>query len=195
MGTLTRSEAARRPAGGARRTLRAVVAEPAPGLRRLLVTRLRADGFDVIDVGDGVEALEALGAPGDPDAPDLLVLGGALPGLPALDVLEEVRAVDARLPAILLVDDVAPPPRGRAIRLGAVVLPRSSDLEPVATWARLLTRSRRRQLAPTSASSTAAAGEGAGASTGVSSNVQRASPADTHVVSAAENGAPKIVAK
>ncbi len=85
------------PAG----SLRLLVAEDEPHIRRILDTILDGAGFQVDMVADGEKALEAVQG----DRPyALLILDLVLPGATGLEVLREVRRLPSRrhLPVVIL---------------------------------------------------------------------------------------------
>ena len=68
--------------------MRILVAEDEAVSRRILESRLRRWGYDVVIACDGAQAWEALQKP---DAPDLAILDWEMPGLDGAAVLEEAR--------------------------------------------------------------------------------------------------------
>ena len=104
-------------------SLRILVAEAEPDLRRLVGAALRRDGHDVVEARDGAELLEALaGTLVEPGASpfDLLVCEQRLPGMPGVNVLAGLRSRDRATPFVLVTED--PDIARRARRLGAEVL-------------------------------------------------------------------------
>ncbi len=71
--------------------MKVLVADDSAVVRRLVTSRLLADGHEVIEAADGVEAVERAVA----DAPDLLVLDRVMPKMDGLEVCSRLRA-DAR---------------------------------------------------------------------------------------------------
>jgi DNA-binding response OmpR family regulator len=79
---------------------RILVVDDEPHIRRLLATRLEAEGYDVAEADDGVRGLAALEAA----PPDLVLLDVMMPGASGLEVLATIRAhpEHAALPVIIL---------------------------------------------------------------------------------------------
>jgi len=104
---------------------------------------LAFEGFDVSLAADGVAALAFI----RDTPPDLLVLDVMMPGLDGLEVVRRLRAVDDRLPVILLTARDAMPDRVEGLETGAddyLVKPFAFD----ELMARIRARLRRRDLAP-----------------------------------------------
>jgi CheY-like chemotaxis protein len=104
-------------------SLRVLLAEDDPTLRRLLALILRRAGHDVVEARDGTELLEALaGSLVDPRAAafDLIVCEQCLPGMPGLSVLAGLRSRDPATAFVLLTE--SPDVQRRARALGAVAL-------------------------------------------------------------------------
>ena len=76
---------------------RILVVDDEAGIRDLVGTYLRKEGFEVDDAADGDEALERLVR----QTPDLMVLDLRLPTIDGFDVLREVRR-SSNLPVIVL---------------------------------------------------------------------------------------------
>jgi DNA-binding response OmpR family regulator len=68
-----------------------LVADDDDDILLLVTTRLKRDGFDVIEARSGDEALALAQA----RRPDVAVLDVGMPGLDGLEVLEQIRADDA----------------------------------------------------------------------------------------------------
>jgi len=103
-----------RPAG----SIRIMVAEDEPHIRRILVTLLEAQGFLVDVARDGNEALEFLDGPA---AYDAVLLDLLMPGHTGLEVLEQIRGMSRRAltPVLLLSAKGQDADRDRAFQLGA----------------------------------------------------------------------------
>ena len=103
-----------RPAG----SLRLLVAEDAPPIRRILTTLLEAAGFQLTVVGDGPAALEKLKGS---EPLDLVVMDLLMPGMTGLEVLQEIRTMTHRknLPVIILTAKGQDVDREEAFALGA----------------------------------------------------------------------------
>lgn len=108
------TEGTLRPAG----SLRLLVAEDEPHIRRILATLLEASGFRVTVVVDGTEAMARLGAD---DPFDLVLLDLLMPGMSGLEVLEAMRALPHRegLPVVILTAKGQDVDREKAFALGA----------------------------------------------------------------------------
>ena len=91
-----------RPEGelAAMRSLRILVADDDPDLRRLALTALKRDGHVVFEAANGREALRMVGTL----RPDFLVLDLEMPQMGGFDVLRALRVEDAtrRLPVLIL---------------------------------------------------------------------------------------------
>ena len=105
-------------------SLRVLVAEDDPTLRRLLSLILRREGHEVVEARDGTELLEALAAT-LVDARlrpfDLVVCEQQLPGMPGLCVLAGLRVRDESTGFVLLTENAELQRRAR--ELSAVALP------------------------------------------------------------------------
>lgn len=103
-----------RPAG----SLRLLVAEDEPHIRRILTTLLEASGFHVTVVEDGPAALEELRTPRHFD---LVIMDLLMPGLTGLEVLERLRQLSHRreTPVVILTAKGQDVDRDRAFALGA----------------------------------------------------------------------------
>jgi two-component system response regulator TctD len=104
-------------------SLRILVAEDDPDLRRLLAVALRRDGHSVIEARDAAELLEALASTLiEPVASpfDVVICEQTLPGIPGLSLLAGLRSRQRATPFILVTDQAAV--RERARRLGAAVV-------------------------------------------------------------------------
>jgi DNA-binding response OmpR family regulator len=83
-------------------------------VRRLVLTTLRREGFDVIEAVDGAGALSAV----TDQPPDVLLLDLALPGLDGLDVLRSLREATT-IPIIVLTGRATEADRVLGLDLGA----------------------------------------------------------------------------
>jgi CheY-like chemotaxis protein len=104
-----------RPAG----SLRLLVVEDEPHIRRILITLLEAQGFLVDVARDGTQALELLAGATLYDA---ILLDLLMPGAGGLEVLARIREMPARrsTPVIMLSAKGQDADRNRAFELGAV---------------------------------------------------------------------------
>jgi CheY-like chemotaxis protein len=119
-------------------SLRVLLAEDDPTLRRLLALILRRSGHDVVEARDASELLEALAGPlVDPRAPafDLIVCEQALPGMPGLSVLAGLRSRERVDVAGLCPAESVAGGRGNPLRVppcdqtGFVLLTESPDVQ------------------------------------------------------------------
>ena len=103
-----------RPAG----SLRLLVADDEPHIRRILATLFEASGFEMDLAYDGKSALDALR--GETHY-DLLLLDIIMPNASGLDVLRELRSLGHRegLPVIVLTAKGQDTDREQALSLGA----------------------------------------------------------------------------
>lgn len=82
------------------RTVRVLVVDDDPSIRRLIVASLRRDGYDFLEAPNGRDALDLMRS----DHPDVVVLDLMMPVLSGWDVLRE-RMDDAelrRIPVIIV---------------------------------------------------------------------------------------------
>ncbi|HEY3448975.1 MAG TPA: response regulator [Myxococcales bacterium] len=109
---------------------RVLLAEDDPEMRALMAWTLRADGYEVQEVGDGDELLRALGTVelGE-GGPDVVVTDVQMPGVSGLEVLERVRRSRARLPVLLVTAFGDWETHARAEQLGAEVLDKPIELD------------------------------------------------------------------
>jgi two-component system, OmpR family, alkaline phosphatase synthesis response regulator PhoP len=103
-----------RPAG----SLRLLVAEDEPHIRRILVTLLEESGFQVDVASNGSEALGMV----ESERPyDLVLTDLMMPGATGLEVLARIREIPERahLPVVILTAKGQDADREEAVRLGA----------------------------------------------------------------------------
>jgi DNA-binding response OmpR family regulator len=89
------------------RQRRVFLAEDDAEMRAMLRIALTREGYRVTEAASGTEALEALGdlllGLGHwRESPDLLITDQRMPGCEGLELIEALRAVRARVPAILI---------------------------------------------------------------------------------------------
>jgi CheY-like chemotaxis protein len=77
---------------------RVLIVDDDPGVLRMLVRTLAADGYDTIAAPDGGAALAAA----ERSVPDLVVLDVAMPGLDGLEVSRRLRAKGIGVPVLML---------------------------------------------------------------------------------------------
>jgi CheY-like chemotaxis protein len=124
-------------------SVRVLLAEDDPTLRRLLALILRRSGHDVVEARNGAELMEALAGPlVDSRIPafDLIVCEQALPGLPGLSVLAGLRSRDPATGFVLLTE--SPEIQRRARELGAVALAAPFNVQAFETAVRRSTQPR-----------------------------------------------------
>lgn len=121
--------------------MKILVADDSSTVRRLVATRLAADGHDVIEATDGEEAV-ALAAS---EQPDLIVLDKMMPKLDGFEVLRRLRENEAtaRIPIIMLTERSSEEDVLQGLDLGvADYMPKPfSPLELSARIKRVLARS------------------------------------------------------
>jgi two-component system alkaline phosphatase synthesis response regulator PhoP len=85
--------------------MKILVADHSSTVRRLVSTRLKADGHDVVEAEDGEQAVSAAAG----DRPDLIVLDKMMPKLDGFEVVRRLRENEAtaRIPIIMLTDRVS----------------------------------------------------------------------------------------
>lgn len=103
--------------GASRAGGRILIVDDEPHIRRLLATRLEAEGYEVFEARDGAEGLSRL----DRDAPDLVLLDIMMPGQNGLEVLSSIRAHPSRsdVPVVILTAKGQDTDRETAIAGGA----------------------------------------------------------------------------
>jgi CheY-like chemotaxis protein len=100
-----------------------VVAEDDYEMRQVLWNRLTGAGYRVREAADGIEALERVHGGrrlGPGSAPAAVVADVRMAGMGGLELLERLRALDPRLPVILITAFGDPETHEAARRLGAV---------------------------------------------------------------------------
>jgi two-component system KDP operon response regulator KdpE len=96
-------------------TVRILVIDDEPAIRRFLRTSLGAEGYDVLEAEDGETGLAMLRR----NAVDLLVLDLGLPGMDGLDVLSRLREGGSSLPVIVLSSRTDETGKVKALDMGA----------------------------------------------------------------------------
>src|SRR5262249_52472120 len=77
--------------------LRALVIDDEPPIRKLLRMGLGTHGYQVLEAADGKEALDLL-----EQKPDIVILDLGLPDMRGLDLLQQIRAQNERVPVVVL---------------------------------------------------------------------------------------------
>jgi len=96
-------------------TLRVLVIDDEPAIRRFLRTSLGAEGYDVFEAPDGETGLAMLRR----NAVDVLVLDLGLPGMDGLQVLQQMRDSGSSLPVIVLSSRTDETGKVKALDMGA----------------------------------------------------------------------------
>ena len=84
-------------------------------LRAVVGDVLRDEGFEVSEAKDGVTALGAI----KKDMPDAVLLDLKMPGLDGIEVMQEIRKIDSRIPVIIMTAHGDIPTAVEAIQKGA----------------------------------------------------------------------------
>lgn len=77
---------------------RILVVDDEPSIRDLLDTILRRRGHEVLLADQGQKALERF----QRERPHVVILDLYMPGMPGIDVLKQIRTIDAQTPVIIL---------------------------------------------------------------------------------------------
>jgi DNA-binding response OmpR family regulator len=122
---------------------RILVAEDDDDMRRLVVEALRRDGYDVTALSDGGRLLvtlahELIGRDGG--LADLVVSDVRMPVCTGMQILEQLRAANWRIPVILMTAFGGAPARERARTLGALLFDKPFDLDDLRTAVACLLR-------------------------------------------------------
>ena len=98
-------------------TVRVLIVEDEPAVRRLLAYNLEAAGFEVAEARDGEEALHQI----EELPPDLVILDWMLPGLSGIELCRRLRRrpATAGLPVVMLTARVEERDRLRGLDTGA----------------------------------------------------------------------------
>ena len=105
------------------RSLRILLAEDDPEMRRILAMVLRKDGYEVVEARDGLELLRSIGSPGLVQGRsvsfDLIVSDLRMPLFSGLDGLTYLNECDQKTPVILITAFGDGETHKEALRLGA----------------------------------------------------------------------------
>jgi CheY-like chemotaxis protein len=108
------------------RTPRILLAEDDDELRKLLAQSLRDYGYDVTEARDGTElwafASWSIASQGSGRAVDMVVTDVRMPGATGIEVLDELRRMDARVRAIVITGVGDERTTAEAYRVGAEVV-------------------------------------------------------------------------
>ncbi|WP_332718996.1 response regulator transcription factor [Pelagibacterium mangrovi] len=96
-------------------TVKVLVVDDEPPIRKLLRVGLSAEGYTVIEAPNGRAALELVGS----DKPDLILLDLGLPDMQGHDLLEKLRGELADLPIVVLSSRTDEAGIVRALEMGA----------------------------------------------------------------------------
>ena len=96
-------------------SIRILVVDDEPPIRRFLRTSLRLHGHCVIEADDGASALEILNG----DAVDVMVLDLGLPGIDGFDVIARARESGSTVPIIVLSSRADEAGKVRSLDIGA----------------------------------------------------------------------------
>ena len=107
---------------GARRGPRVLVAEDDWDMREIIVTSLRADGYDVTAASDLDRLGESVGVDTGPDAVALIVTDNRMPGCTGLELLTALRAARWETPVILITAFGSAATHRHAASLGATAV-------------------------------------------------------------------------
>jgi CheY-like chemotaxis protein len=104
--------------------IRVLVAEDDPHLREMVATRLRREGYDVLDVGSGDEALALMKVIAEHELDDLelVIMDVRMPGMSGLDVVHTLRAWHWDTPVLLITAYPEPHVIAEAKQLGVTML-------------------------------------------------------------------------
>ncbi|MCD6352194.1 MAG: response regulator [Armatimonadetes bacterium] len=103
-----------------------LVIEDRPDVAELIEVVLEEEGFDVAVAYDGKSGLEKFRE----DRPDLVLLDLILPDIHGFDVFQQMQAIDAEVPIVMLTGQARLSDRRTGIELGAeeyLVKPFASD--------------------------------------------------------------------
>lgn len=81
---------------------RLLVADDSETVLLMLQRRLEMEGYEVITATDGLETLERLKEASSDQLPDLILLDAMMPKLSGLEVLEELRSSDSKIPVLMI---------------------------------------------------------------------------------------------
>jgi len=101
---------------------RVLVAEDDESMRDLIVTSLRADGYDVTAAGDLDCLGETVGVDIGPDAVAMIVTDNRMPGCTGLELLTALRAARWQTPVILITAFGSVATHRHAVALGATAV-------------------------------------------------------------------------
>ncbi len=96
-------------------SVRILVVDDEPPIRKLLRTSLTPQGYQVLEAEDGAQALNLLGR----NAVDIMVLDLGLPNLHGFDVIQRLREAKSHIPIIVLSSRADEAGKVKALDLGA----------------------------------------------------------------------------
>jgi len=100
---------------GAPRSLRLLIVDDEPAIRRFLRTSLGAEGYNLLEAESGEEALKFLSR----NAVDLVVLDLGLPGLGGFEVVQRLREEGSTVPIVVLSSRTDEAGKVKALDMGA----------------------------------------------------------------------------
>jgi DNA-binding response OmpR family regulator len=122
---------------------RVLVAEDDDDMRCLIVEALAKDGYDIAEVADGGRLLVALAHEIARDRDDALVVSDIrMPVCTGLEIVEQMRAAQWKMPVVLMTAFGDPKTRERATMLGAVLFDKPFDVDDLRTAVASLLRRR-----------------------------------------------------
>ena len=92
-----------------------LIAEDEKNLRKVLVSELSAEGYDVVEADDGKKAVEVL----QKDDYDVVLLDMNMPVLGGIEVLKKMKALEIPTEVIILTGNVTLTTAVEAMKLGA----------------------------------------------------------------------------
>ncbi len=115
-------------------------------MRQLIVEALRRDGYDVVTASDGGRLLVALARQFAEDRVeprvDLILSDVRMPVCTGMQILEQLRAADCKMPVILMTAFGDGTTRQRAHALGALLFEKPLELDELRTAVSIVLRSR-----------------------------------------------------
>jgi DNA-binding response OmpR family regulator len=125
---------------------RILLAEDDADMRQLIVEALRRDGYDVVTASDGGRLLVALARQFAEDRVeprvDLILSDVRMPVCTGMQILEQLRAADCKMPVILMTAFGDGTTRQRAHALGALLFEKPLELDELRTAVSIVLRSR-----------------------------------------------------
>ena len=95
--------------------MKILIADDDPNLRKVLTIELSGEGFEIQATDSGIRALELIAK----DEPDVMILDLNMPGLSGLEVLKEIKRLEASVEVIVLTGYATVSTAVEAMKLGA----------------------------------------------------------------------------